>query len=187
MKNKLLAYPAANIIRTLFHTKDKTVSTPLLKALTLHAGGEIRKKKGSFAKVIQKIKALKTAFSNHTVILTKINFKAFRIAILFFLLLASLPAYSKCVGRFVNPMSDICWKCIFPLKIAGVTVVRGNPSPETSRQPLCLCKRPPLPLPVPGIPISFWEPVRLVDVTRTVLSHLMTKINKRRNSGRFWA
>lgn len=84
-----------------------------------------------------------------------------------FLILCDSPAHAKCVGRFVNPMTDICWKCIFPLKIAGVTVVKGNPSPATTNAPLCLCNRPGIPLPVPGIPISFWEPVRLVDVTRT--------------------
>lgn len=75
--------------------------------------------------------------------------------------------HSKCVGRFVNPITDICWKCIFPLKIAGIEVVKGNPSPSTSRNPICWCARPPLPGKLPGIPISFWEPVRLVDVTRT--------------------
>jgi hypothetical protein len=30
----------------------------------------------------------------------------------------------------------------------------------------CFCPRPPIPFPVPGIPVGFWEPARLVDVTR---------------------
>lgn len=72
--------------------------------------------------------------------------------------------HAKCVGRFVNPVTDICWKCLFPLKIAGITVVRGNPDPKSPRTPLCMCKDP---FPRIGIPIAFWEPARLVDVTRT--------------------
>lgn len=72
------------------------------------------------------------------------------------------PAHSKCVGRFVNPISDICWSCIFPITIAGVSVMKGEDTPNP-KKPVCFCKDPPR----AGIPISFWEPVRLVDVTRT--------------------
>jgi len=32
-------------------------------------------------------------------------------------------------------------------------------------QILCLCPRPPLPVSVSGIPVEFWELLRLVDVT----------------------
>lgn len=78
-------------------------------------------------------------------------------------------AHAKCVGRMLNPVTDICWKCIFPLKISGVKIVNGGPEPHTgaSNGPVCFCKRPPIPVPIPGIPVSFWEPARLVDVTRT--------------------
>jgi conjugal transfer pilus assembly protein TraU len=71
-------------------------------------------------------------------------------------------ANAGCVGKFVNPITDICWKCIFPITIAGVKVMSGEDTPNVSA-PLCYCKDPPR----IGIPISFWEPVRLVDVTRT--------------------
>ena len=71
-----------------------------------------------------------------------------------------------CSGKFVNPITDICWKCVFPLRIMGFEVVKGGPDPNPVKDPICLCKRPPIPVPLPGIPISFWEPVRLVDVTR---------------------
>ncbi|MBY0281475.1 MAG: TraU family protein [Alphaproteobacteria bacterium] len=85
------------------------------------------------------------------------------------LLLFSLGvAEANCQGRFVNPLTDICWSCLFPMTIGGANVSGGgfedtpNPSGFT-----CLCPRPPLNLPTPGVPISFWEPARLVDVTRT--------------------
>lgn len=87
--------------------------------------------------------------------------------VLFFLGVVGPLQAGTCVGRFVNPITDICWKCVFPLRILGIEIVKGGPDPDSPKGPLCWCKRPPIPLPLPGIPISFWEPVRLVDVTRT--------------------
>ena len=84
---------------------------------------------------------------------------------LFILLLISSSLEASCVGRFVNPITDICWRCIFPITIAGRAVTRGEDTPN-SHQLICWCPKPPLPA-VPGIPISFWEPVRLIDITRT--------------------
>ncbi|MEN8236795.1 MAG: conjugal transfer pilus assembly protein TraU [Pseudomonadota bacterium] len=85
---------------------------------------------------------------------------------LLILLAAPLKA-GNCHGRMLNPITDICWKCIFPIRIAGVKVMSGGPDPKSPRSPICVCKRPGIPVPVPGIPVSFWEPARLVDVTRT--------------------
>lgn len=73
--------------------------------------------------------------------------------------------HASCQGRFVNPITDICWSCIFPITIAGMNVMtRGMEDTPNPRQILCTCTTP---IPRVGIPISFWEPVRLVDVTRT--------------------
>ena len=73
------------------------------------------------------------------------------------------PVHSHCVGKFVNPVTDICWSCIFPITIAGLRVSKPGEDTANPQRPLCFCKDPPR----VGIPISFWEPVRLVDVTRT--------------------
>ena len=72
-----------------------------------------------------------------------------------------------CPGRFVNPITDICWSCFFPLSIGPVKVNTGGreDTPNPSSLP-CFCPRPPLPGTWPGIPVGFWEPARLVDVTR---------------------
>ena len=75
---------------------------------------------------------------------------------------------ANCGGRFVNPLTDICWSCLFPMTIGGINV--SGPGFEDTPNPsgfVCMCPRPPLNLPTPGIPVSFWEPARLVDVTRT--------------------
>ena len=84
------------------------------------------------------------------------------------LLLAASEIQANCQGRFVNPLTDICWSCLFPMTIGGANV--SGPGFEDTPNPsgfICMCPRPPLNLPTPGVPISFWEPARLVDVTRT--------------------
>ncbi len=81
--------------------------------------------------------------------------------------MASLAVEARCQGKWVNPITDICWSCIFPLTLGGVKMVKGSEDTPNPRQLVCSCLRPPLPGPVPGIPVSFWEPTRLVDVTRT--------------------
>ena len=36
------------------------------------------------------------------------------------------PSFAKlCTGHFVNPIKDICWKCLFPLSIGNMPVVSG--------------------------------------------------------------
>ncbi len=97
------------------------------------------------------------------------NYKIW-VLILFSVFLSFSDSNAKCVGRMINPVTDICWKCMFPLRIAGAEIGKGSvPDPKSLsvKKPLCFCKRPPLPVPVPGIPVSFWEPARLIDVTRT--------------------
>lgn len=87
-----------------------------------------------------------------------------RSLILLAVLALSGSSYATCVGRFVNPITDVCWKCLFPITIGGLKVSSGGedtPNPQTF---ICTCSRP---FPRIGIPISFWEPARLVDVTRT--------------------
>ena len=73
----------------------------------------------------------------------------------------SLP--STCHGDFINPISDVCWSCLFPLSIGGLSIWKGNrPDPKNPSFPLCACGSP---IPRIGISVGFWEPVRLVDVT----------------------
>ncbi|MBL4708170.1 MAG: TraU family protein [Flavobacteriales bacterium] len=66
-------------------------------------------------------------------------------------------------GKFVNPITDVCWECLFPITIGGFRVSPSGEDTDNPRTPLCACATP---FPRVGMPISFWEPVRLVDVTR---------------------
>ena len=85
----------------------------------------------------------------------------------------SASASITCKGHFVNPVTDICWSCIMPISIGsppkGVEIGKGMSPAKRDREnpkfPLCLCTK--ANILVPGVAIGFWEPVRLVDVTRT--------------------
>ena len=64
------------------------------------------------------------------------------------LIFYNLDSSSKaCPGRFVNPATDICWSCLFPLSIGPVNINRSGreDTPNLSTIP-CFCPRPPIPM-----------------------------------------
>ena len=72
-------------------------------------------------------------------------------------------AAPTCTGKFVNPITDVCWSCLFPLSIGGAKIWPGNrPDTNNPASPVCACADP---LPRIGISVGFWEPARLADVT----------------------
>lgn len=74
-------------------------------------------------------------------------------------------ANAKCTGKFVNPITDVCWDCIFPISIGNAKIFSsGNPDTKNPSMPICACGTP---VPRIGLAAGFWEPVRLVDVTKT--------------------
>lgn len=76
---------------------------------------------------------------------------------------ASLPA-SECKGHFVNPITDVCWSCLFPLTIGRSEVVKSHyPDTKNPSRPFCSC---PNKSQLLGVNIGLWEPFALVDVTR---------------------
>jgi conjugal transfer pilus assembly protein TraU len=83
---------------------------------------------------------------------------------LFFMLIMSMNLQAlSCNGKFTNPITDVCWSCLFPLTVGAGEVASGsNPDTENPASPLCVCKDPII---RPGIAIGYWEPIALVDVT----------------------
>lgn len=73
---------------------------------------------------------------------------------------------TECEGRFVNPITDICWQCLFPISIGSIAVTSGiapdtaNPSSPIQLCPVGLLYR-------VGLAIGYWEPMALTDVTRS--------------------
>lgn len=73
-------------------------------------------------------------------------------------------AGSKCKGKFANPITDICWSCLFPVTLGGTKIM--SMEQEDTENPsgfLCTCTNPVR----IGVKTGFWEPARRVDVTRT--------------------
>lgn len=64
-------------------------------------------------------------------------------------------------GKWINPISDICWSCLFPIHIAGSNMTPKYRDTYTYTKAFCHCSGG-----LVGLPISFWEPSRLVEVTR---------------------
>lgn len=73
----------------------------------------------------------------------------------------------KCHGSFVNPITDICWSCIFPITIGDRKIVsskvKDNSDNPSSLVCACLQSTPKR----IGLTLGFWEPITLVDITRT--------------------
>lgn len=77
----------------------------------------------------------------------------------------SLLASNGCVGRFVNPITDVCWDCMFPMSLGSVPLFHGGaPDTPNPSNPVCVCEKGVIPQ--VGLSIGFWEPARMVDVTR---------------------
>lgn len=75
-------------------------------------------------------------------------------------------AGSLCHGKFANPLTDVCWSCLFPISIGSVHVFSGGQSDTTNPSlPLCTCPMVPTGIRI-GISLGYWEPIALVDVTR---------------------
>ena len=67
------------------------------------------------------------------------------------------------VFAIVNPITDVCWECLFPIYLGGVNVTPKYKDVVLHKEkPVCTCPGTP---PTVGIPLTFWEPLYLVDVT----------------------
>ncbi|WP_235998619.1 conjugal transfer pilus assembly protein TraU [Cysteiniphilum marinum] len=86
-----------------------------------------------------------------------------------FVPLQSQATGTGCVGRFVNPITDVSWVSIFPITIGAVpTVPSPIALPDTVNPPLpiAICPAPPPVFYRIGITLGYWEPHSLADVTR---------------------
>ncbi len=73
---------------------------------------------------------------------------------------------NSCIAAILNPITDIAWHGMFPIKIAGIEVGKTDlPSvPDKASKPVCICMDGAVPR--IGIPVSFWEPNRFVETVR---------------------
>lgn len=84
------------------------------------------------------------------------------------LLAGTAAADPHCPGRFPNPVTDVCWSCLFPI-VVGTNVALGKVpddgyTPDTDASALCVCGEN---VNVEGgVNLSFWEPLRTAEVVR---------------------
>lgn len=67
-----------------------------------------------------------------------------------------------CTGEFTNPITGMCWSCIMPIGISSIFYKGGQDGTKDLtgwKQYLCTCDL------YIGVPISYYEPARIVDVT----------------------
>lgn len=75
---------------------------------------------------------------------------------------SSAHASADCPNQFPNYITDVCWSCMFPIKIfGGVTVSGFGEDYETVNKVACACANPPK----LGVPMSFWEMTMMTDST----------------------
>lgn len=75
-------------------------------------------------------------------------------------------ASASCNGKFINPITDICWSCIFPISIGGFKIKSGNNRRDTKNPSSIVCGCTEGGIPRVGVTVGFWEPIRLIDITR---------------------
>ncbi len=62
-------------------------------------------------------------------------------------------------------VTDICWSCLFPMRLLGVAIGGGDVPDGANTDPLCVCPDA-LGVPIPGFTMGMWQPFRLVEVVR---------------------
>ena len=73
-------------------------------------------------------------------------------------------SWAICKGRPINPVTDICWQCIFPVQLGGRLTMgnfQGAEPPEDTSPPVCACLNGGS-LTI-GVTVSFYEPARMIE------------------------
>lgn len=98
-------------------------------------------------------------------------FRLFLVFGVLVLLNLQICAESLCHGKFLNPFTDICWGCSLPLKF-GPIKMNASGDGTKARDPknpdiwACFCPKAGHSS-FPGVPLGYWQPTRVVEVTRT--------------------
>ena len=87
--------------------------------------------------------------------------------ILFSIIFSNNILAKNCSGKMFNPITDVCWDCIFPISIGAAQTQGEHKRHDTDNfpSPVCICPKPPAMQPTPGMAVGLWEAIRLVDIT----------------------
>ncbi|MFX4226352.1 MAG: TraU family protein [Porticoccaceae bacterium] len=64
--------------------------------------------------------------------------------------------------------TDICWGCIFPIRVAGFDIFPGEDAApaKAAKESVCMCEDS-LGIPTLGLGMGMWQPARLMELVRT--------------------
>jgi conjugal transfer pilus assembly protein TraU len=63
-------------------------------------------------------------------------------------------------------ITDVCWACLFPVRIAGIPIGGGQAPNGATNQSVCACNDA-LGVPHPGFSLGMWEPARIVELVHS--------------------
>ncbi len=75
-------------------------------------------------------------------------------------------AMAVCKNSIMNPVTDIDWSGVFPVKIGGITLISSDidTAPDNMTSPVCECTN--SSGVTFGFSVSFWEPARLTETVK---------------------
>lgn len=62
--------------------------------------------------------------------------------------------------------TDICWACLFPIRVSGVQITPGQAPEKSSKKVFCICQKGTSGIYTPGIVTAMWEPSRIIENVR---------------------
>lgn len=85
--------------------------------------------------------------------------------VIFLLLISVSESFALCNGSPLNPLTEVCWECMFPARIGGFEFGGGEgTAPGLTDSPVCFCgSGAKLTL---GLSSAFWEQSRLVETVK---------------------
>jgi conjugal transfer pilus assembly protein TraU len=93
-----------------------------------------------------------------------VTMKPFFLTLILFALTAH-EACAVCSGTFINPVTDVCWSCMFPMQVGAVDYGNGQESPPGNVVlPACTCASGASV--IIGVSIAYWEHARLIETVK---------------------
>lgn len=92
--------------------------------------------------------------------------KILLIAPILLMLNSNVKACGAKPDALVKIVNDMCFMCSFPLTVGGVSIITGpmsDPNPSKGNI-ICICPFPPPIFQRIGVPVSFFEPSRMIDI-----------------------
>ena len=86
------------------------------------------------------------------------------LTLLYLSLLLPVAAWGKCESKPLNPVTDICWQCIFPIQFGGKLTLgdgREQVPVENTSSPVCACAHGGSF--TVGVVASLYEPARMIE------------------------